>query len=176
MKLKFCALLVGLSLAAAPSLADPQADADYIVTQLVTRTIFEGAITAQRPIIISAIQNDLREDGITLPDPDLFFDLFTAEFLDEFTESMQAQSAEIYLNAFSKQELADIATFLKTPSGRAFVAASPALMLEGARMGQKAGAQSGANASKRLAARLERENLIVFDDPTVFQRLLNLLR
>lgn len=169
-------VFIALAFLAVPLHADRQANADYIVSQVITRTIFEGAIVAQRPVIIGAIQNELREKGITLPEPDRFFDLFMVEFLDEFTESMQAQSAAIYLDNFSEQELTDIAIFFKTASGQAYIAASPVLMLEGARMGQRAGERAGRNAAKRLAERIERENLIVFDDPGVLQRLLNILK
>ncbi|MEM8979968.1 MAG: DUF2059 domain-containing protein, partial [Pseudomonadota bacterium] len=126
--------------------ADPKAAADYIVSQTVTQPIFEGAILAQKPLITGALQNQMRENGIRLKDPDRFFDLFLSEFMDEFVESMQAQSAQIFLDNFSESELNDIAAFMKTPSGQAYVAATPTLMQQGAEMGQRAGAQAGLNA------------------------------
>jgi len=156
--------------------ADPQADADYIISQTVTREMFEAAISAQRPIIISAIQNDLRAKGITLPDPDRFFDLLMSEFIDEFTRTMQSQTASLYFDNFSEQQLADIAAFYKTESGQALIAATPAIMMEGARMGHVAGQQAGANAGARLADRIEAEGLISIDDPGLMSRLLEALR
>lgn len=159
-----------------PLLADPQADADYIVSQTATRAMFEGAISAQRSVIIGAIQNDFRSQGITLPDPERFFDLLMSEFIDEFTQVMQAQTASIYLTNFSEGQLAEIADFYKTESGQALLAATPTLMMEGARMGQAAGEQAGANAGKRLAARIEEEGLIVVEDPGMLSRILNALQ
>lgn len=156
--------------------ADPQADADYIVSQTMTREMFEGAIAAQRSLIISAIQNDLRAQGINLPDPDRFFDLFLEEFIAEFTDSMRDQSASIYLDRFSAEELADIAGFYRTPAGQALVAATPDLMMAGAEMGQQAGMQAGMNAAGRLADRIEAEGLIEIEDPGMMDRLLDALR
>lgn len=156
--------------------ADAQADADYIVSQTMTKEMFEGAIAAQRSMIVSAIQNDLRAQGITLPDPDRFFDLFLEEFIGEFTDSMRDQSASIYLDRFSADELADIAAFYRTPSGQSLVAASPDLMMAGAQMGQQAGMQAGMNAATRLADRIEKEGLVIVDDPGLMNRLLNALR
>ena len=156
--------------------ADAQADADYIVSQTVTREMFAGALNAQRPLITGAMQNNLRAKGIQLPDPDRFFDFLMSEFLDEFTETMQGQTSSIYLDNFSEKQLQDIADFFRTDSGQAFIAATPKLMLEGARMGQIAGQAAGANAGKRLAARIKEEGLIVVDDPGLLSRLLDALR
>jgi len=156
--------------------ADAQADADYIVSQTVTREMFEVALNVQRPLIIGALQNSLQAKGIRLPDPDKFFDLFMSEFLEEFTRSMREQSSAIYLNNFSEKQLQDIADFLRTDTGQAFVSANPKLMLEGARMGQTAGQAASLNAAKRLADRIEAEDLFVVDDPSLLSRLLDALR
>lgn len=176
MKTTLYACALALTCLSTPTQADPQADADYIVSQTLTPEIFEAAISAQRPLIIGALENDLRSKGITLPDPDRFFDLFMEEFLDEFTESMRDQSASIYLETFSAEQLADIAEFYRSETGQAFVSATPSLMAEGARMGQRAGRTAGANAGRRLATRIEAEGLIVVDDPDLLSRLLNALR
>lgn len=170
------ATLLTLIFFGTPLHADPQGDADYIVSQTMTKRIFEGAIAAQRPVIVGAIQNDLRQRGITLPDPDRFFDLFMDEFIDEFTQSMQDQSASIYLDRFTAAELAEIAAFYKTPAGQSLVAATPDLMMAGAEMGQRAGMQAGLNAGRRLADRIESEGLLVIDDPSLTQQLLDALR
>lgn len=156
--------------------ADPQEDANYIVSQTVTRIMFESLAATQRPLIISALKNDLGENGITLPNPERLFDLLLEEFLDEFVLSMQDQSASIFLQEFSEQELADIANFLKTESGQAYLLATPTLMKAGAEMGRRAGQRAGANAGKRLASRIESEGLVIVDDPGLLSRLLKLLR
>ncbi len=159
-----------------PAFADPQADADYIVSQIVTQTLFEGAIKAQAPMITSAVQNDLRAIGIELPDPDRFMELFIAEFIGEFTTSMQAQTGEIYLDKFSADELHEIASFYRTPAGQAMIDATPDLMLAGAQLGAKAGQQAGRNAGRRLADTIEAEGLMLVEDPSLMQKLLDALR
>ena len=156
--------------------ADPQTDADYIVSQQVTKEMFEGALSAQRPILVSAITNDLSQQGINLPDPDRFFDIFVEEFIDEFTESMQSQSAALYMDAYTADELSGIAAFLKTDAGQAMTRKAPQLMMAGAQLGERAGMQAGQNASARVAARLEAEGLDLFEDPSLMQQLLDALR
>ena len=171
-----CACVLAMMCLGSSADADPKADADYIASQVATQAIFEGAISAQKPLITSAIQNNLRVQGITLTDPDAFFDLFMEEFLGEFTQSMQAQTASIYLNSFSDEDLANIAAFFKTDSGQAYLLAVPGLMMEGARMGTAAGQIAGANAGKRLAARIQAEGLVVVEDPSLLSRLLEALK
>lgn len=161
---------------AAPLHADPQSDADYIVSQTVTKEIFEGALSAQRPLIIGAMENNLRAQNITLTDPERFFDLVMSEFIDEFTDAMQEQSADIYLRNFSADDLAEIAAFMKTDAGQAFTQATPVLMMEGARLGQIAGQRAGQNAGRRVADVIEAEGLIVVEDASVLDRLLDTLR
>lgn len=158
------------------STADPQSDAQFIVSQEMTKAIFEGAIRAQRPIIVSAIQNDLRTQGITLPDPDRFFDIFMEEFIGEFTASMQAQAAPIYLNAYSDEELAGIAAFYKTDAGQAMLRKAPELMMAGAQLGERAGLEAGEKVADRVAERLETEGINYFEDQSMMQRLLDALR
>jgi len=157
-----------------PVSADPQTDAEFIAGQTTTRAIFEGVIAAQRQVLISAIENDLRQRGIDLPDPERFFDVFLDVWIDEFTHSMQGQTADIYLQVFDEKELAGIAAFMRTPSGAAFVAASPELMMEGARLGERAGIEAAMRVGPVLADRLESEELV--EDRTLLRRLQDALR
>ncbi|MEP4957867.1 MAG: DUF2059 domain-containing protein [Roseobacter sp.] len=173
-KIFACALVV-ISFAS-PSQADPRAAADYIVSQTVTHEMFEAVISVQRPLIIGTLQNELRAKGINLPDPDRFFDVFMEEFVDEFVKSMQEQSASIYLDNFTDQQLLDIAEFFKTESGQAYLSMTPTLMQEGAQLGQKAGEEAGANVAGRVAARIKKEGLVVVDDPSILSRLLEVLK
>lgn len=125
------ACIVGYASFSSAAQADPKDDAEYIVGQTVTRAMFQGAISAQRPLIVGALENELRSAGLTLPDPDRFFDLFMAEFMEEFLVAMQEQTASLYLENFSEQQLADIADFYRTDSGQALISATPVLMIEG---------------------------------------------
>lgn len=159
-----------------PAWADPQADADYIVSQALTKDIFEGAIQSQRSLILSAIQHDLIQSGVSLPDPNRFFDIFIEEFIDEFTLSMRQQSAPIYLDAFTAEELSEIAAFYRTEAGQALLRQTPQLMAAGTALGQQAGLQAGQNASGRVIARLEREDINFFDDRGMMDRFIDALR
>ena len=56
--------------------AGPDEDATYIVEQTVTKTIFLGALEAQRPLILSAIENELRKKEIKISDMKRFSNVF----------------------------------------------------------------------------------------------------
>lgn len=149
--------------------AGPKSDAAYIASQTVTAEIMDGVFVAMRPVLVSSIENDFRAQGINLPDPGRFMDVFLEVWSGAFLEAMQNQSAEIYLNRFDAQELADIAAFMRSPSGQAFTQATPDLMLAGAQAGQRAGAEAGQNVWPELSRRIEAEGLI--EDRTLLRRL-----
>lgn len=163
----FCALSV-------PAIADVQQHVDYIVSETVTKELFEGAILAQRPVIISAMENELRKKGIQTEDLNAFFDVFIEEFIGEFTDSMRSQTGEIYHSLFSDDELAGIAQFYKTPAGQAMIENTPALMQGGAALGQRAGYEAGVKVKDRVKKRLEEED-IEFSSPNLAQRILDAL-
>lgn len=176
MKQVFYATAIALTCLTTPAQADPQADIDYIISQTVTRPLFEAALEAQRDLITGAIQNDLRVKGITLTDPDRFLDLLVGASIDEFTLEMQEQTKTTYRSTFSDKELMDIAAFYKTDSGQALINATPLLLSEGSRLGRIAGEKAGLNAGRRLGDRIENEGLIVTEDPGVLQQLLDYLK
>lgn len=168
-------LLAAALLFPIPSMADPTEDAEYIVSQTVTQEMFRGAFAAQRGVIISAIQNDLRQSGINLKKPDRFFDLFIDAFIDEFTDGMRDATVGIYLNQFTEAELADIAAFYRSESGQSLIARTPELMQETALLGQQIGMRAGANAGPRLADRLREEDILAPEDSSLRDRLLDML-
>ncbi len=169
----FLSTAITLSLAF-PALADPKTDIDYIVKQTLTRNIFEGAVMAQRELLVSAIENEMRKNDLRISDPDAFFDIFIDEWIEEFTTGMQAQTGVIYRNMFSDQELADIADFYRTDSGKALIQKTPLLMQAGANLGRKVGVTTSQTVNKRLAARLRAENVII-DSPSATEKILELL-
>ncbi|WP_102106920.1 DUF2059 domain-containing protein [Oceaniglobus roseus] len=172
------ALLFCLAAWPAPAQQAPEqnADAAFIASQVATEEIFRGAVTANRPVIVKALENDLDQRGITLADRDRFFDLFLEEFIAGFTEKMQAETAAIYRNAFNDTQLADIAAFYRTESGQALLRQLPAVMAMGAAAGQRAGQIAGQEAGPRLAARIEAESLGIAADDVSRKRLLDMLR
>lgn len=172
MKRTLCTLAVALTALAPMVKADPQADADYIVSQSLTPEMVEGTIAALRPMVIGALQNEMRAVGLSLPEPERFLELFLEEFSAEFTEAMHDQFVALYLETFSEPHLADIAAFHRSEAGQALVAATPGLMVAGAQMGERASARAAMHTGKRLAARLQAENLIEIDDPALLYRFL----
>ena len=158
-----------------PALADTQEDVDYIVSQTVTRAMFEGALSAQRPLIIGALENQFRADGIVISDSEAFFDIFIDEWIDEFTASMQRQTGQIYFDLFSEKEIADIAGFYRTDSGQALIEQTPALMQAGAQLGQIAGQQAARSTNEAVANRLEQEGITI-GDKSLTQKILDALR
>ncbi len=169
-------LVISLSVAPCLAVADAQADAEYIAAQTLTKELFEGALAAQAPILHSAIENDLRKKGITLSNPERFFEILVEELIDEFTASMQRQTVPLYLDKFSPEELAAIARFYATDAGQALIQKTPELMIAGAELGRQAGMQAGQNVEERVAVRLEAEGIDLFDDPSLMQRLIDALR
>lgn len=172
----FFATIIALSCYASTSQATPQEDADYIADQTVTRELFEAALEAERSTIVSAIQFDLQSKGVILPHPDRFLDLIMEEFIDGFTETMQNETANLYVKQFSEQELADIAAFYRTEAGQALINQTPELLLESSRNGRIAGERAGENLGKRLTARIKAEGLIEVDDPSLLSRLIDALK
>ena len=87
--LKTVCLAAVLSVSFSIAHAGPREDAEYIVSQTVTKSLFEAALQAQRPLIIPAMQQGLANKGIVFSDIEGFADIFMEEFIDEFTELMQ---------------------------------------------------------------------------------------
>ncbi len=155
------------------SLANPKEDANYIVEQTVTRTLFEASIQTLRPVLISAIENDFRENEIILEKPNKFFDIFVDEFIEEFTDIMRKETGKIYLDLFTEKELADIATFYRTDTGQKLIQKTPALMMAASQLGQFAGKKAGINAKSRVAKRLVDKGIIFNEDKGFTQRLID---
>jgi hypothetical protein len=161
--------------ATATARADATDDARYIVSQTVTDEVLSGAWVAMRPVLVSAISNDLNQNGIKVDDMDAYFDIFDDEFTDEFLGAMQRESVTVQLELFSPTELHDIASFYRSPSGQALIRQTPRMMEAGAKIGETAGRVAGANAGPRVAQRLKTEGVRVTTDESVLERLINML-
>ncbi|GFE51391.1 hypothetical protein So717_31440 [Roseobacter cerasinus] len=166
---------LALSLAA-PVAADPEKDADYIVAQTVTDELFLGALTAQRPLVRDALTQQFGQRGIVISDMDRFMDIFFAEFVGEFTDTMRGEIRKLYLAEFSPDELSTIAEFYATPAGQSLVERTPELMLTLAQTGQVAGQRAGENAGGRVARRLEDEGISLDMERGTMDALLDFLR
>ncbi|WP_198020783.1 DUF2059 domain-containing protein [Roseicyclus elongatus] len=133
-------------------------------------------MSSQAPIIASALQNNLRMQGIDLSDPQRFTEILTEEMLAEFTTRMRAETAPLYLNAFSPEDLAGIVAFYESETGRALLAATPMLTQQGAVIGGRVGTELGQTLGPRIAARLQAEGIQLTTDPAMNQRLIDSLR
>ena len=161
-------LALALSCAAPiTALADTTQDVTYIVGQTVNRTIFEAALQAQRPVLTSALQHEWAQRDIHVSDADAFFDVLIDEWIDTFTEIMQANTAEVYLDRFSAQEISDMAAFYRTKSGQALIRETPYLFQAGAKLGEQAGTQAFQQVRPRILKRLEEGGIEVGSQSTL---------
>jgi hypothetical protein len=167
-------VLVVASISPTISEADSR-DIEYIVQQTVTRELFEGALQAQRALIIGAMENDFRAKGIEVSDLDGFFDIFFETWIDEFTIQMQLETGAIYNRLFSETELAAIAEFYKSAPGQALIEKTPELMQAAALLGAQVGTRAAQTTNSRLAARLENEG-ITFGSPSLMRKLVEALK
>jgi len=97
------------------AMADAEDDATYIVEQTVNEQMFAAALTALGPVIVGAIENDLRQQGITVSDMETFSQIIFEEFVGGFTDEMQTVTVQWYVETFTEEELDGIAGFF--PNG-----------------------------------------------------------
>ncbi len=167
---------VVISFLATPLWADATLDAKYIVEQTVNEAVFKGALIALKPVILSAMENDLRAQGIEINDLTTFGDILFEEFLGEFVENMQSATIEYYIEQFSPENLESIARFYASEPGQAMLEQTPGLMAFGAQQGARIGEIAGRNAGPRVAARLETEGVTITKDKGMLQKLIDALR
>lgn len=159
------------------SFADAQSDATFIVEQTVTQAMFEGALAALRPVLLSAVENDLRNENVTVSDVGAFMDIMMEEFIAEYTVEMQNATIPYYVENFSAKELSDIAAFYASDTGVVLINRTPELMQFGATAGAQAGELAFRDSRDRVRQRLIDENVDVTNgDASMMQRLLEALR
>ena len=107
---------------------------------------FTGVMETMRPMMIQ----DLRQRGLTEDVAQRFVTMFIEEFMKDAPEFIEL-GAIAYANAFTDEELRGIATFLRTPAGRAMVDRQTEIAAAMAR----AGAVLGEQAAARVAARMQ---------------------
>lgn len=106
---------------------------------------FNQMMVQMRPMIVQ----DMRTRGVSQEAAERFYEVMVEEFALEAPRFMEL-GAIAYANAFTDQELIDIAAFLRTPSGRAMMERQPEVA--GAMM--RAGAIIGAEITPRIAERM----------------------
>jgi hypothetical protein len=175
--MKFALVSTLIALTPLPVLADAKSDAAYIVEQTINRSIFEGALIALRPVILSAVENDLRKEGITVSNVGSFMDIIMDEFMDGYVVIMQDKTLPYYLESFTDEQLSDIAAFYATDSGKTLISKTPELMQFGATTGATAGQAAMEQAKGRVRQRLIDENIDVTNgDKSMMQKLLDTLK
>lgn len=155
-----------------PGFADPKADIDYIVEQTVTRELFEGALQAQKPVLLPALESSFRSQGVEVSDLDKFLDVMVDEWIDAFTEEMQASIGEVYMAEFTEPQLHAIAEFYRSSGGQALIAKTPALMQASAELGMKAGPAALQTVKPRMERRLKEEG-VTLSKPNALERILD---
>jgi len=82
------------------------------------------------------------------------------EFLAKYLswENLKDEYAEIYATQFSEEELRQITAFYRTPVGQKLASATPVLMTEGARLGERVVQEHSAELQQRVMEHLQSQN------------------
>ncbi len=169
--------LLAICVATSPAVADPLQDAESIVEATILPETFEAAFEAIGGLMVGNIQNEVRQSGEEMsPEAaQLFSRLFMTASSHAMVEQMKEPMVEAYVANLSPQTLADYRAFLETPSGAEFIAAQPALMAEGARIGEAIGAQIALPALEIMKVQLAEGDVPPGTLKTVENELKNLL-
>ena len=162
------ALAAGLVLSS-PAVADPRTDAEWIVSQLVTQEMIDVSVSAIQPLFRQALMGDLSKGEAAQMTPagrEKLIALFLDELRVRFLASMRGEMVRIYMEELRPNELADLKTFLATPSGKVFAGKQPALMQRGSKAGEMAGRSIGPLAAQSIGQRLKDEGTILIPNPT----------
>lgn len=130
-RLFLCGLLLGVLPARAQ---DPQAspEPEPERLKLARLVVVDSGLARSFRGLIEQMQADLRQRAAaTRPEAAADLNAALAELQPEFdalTDSMTERAAALYAARLSRRELADIAVFFAGPSGKAYVAAQPALI------------------------------------------------
>ncbi|MYM57473.1 DUF2059 domain-containing protein [Thalassovita mangrovi] len=170
-------LLAAFTAFSAPTvvLSDATEDATRIAEVTVTDELFQAAFRVQGPIIANAMENQLRNIGIQISDPEAFTKIVIEEMLAEITLDMQKAMVDYYLTNFSSDDLTGIRSFYESSPGRALLKKTPELMEFSAKQGAIAGQKAARAAGDRIADRIERERIQI-TEPSMLQKLLRALR
>jgi uncharacterized protein len=99
---------------------------------LARRVVVDSGLARSFRGLVEQMQADLKAQAeATRPDATAALAATLAELQPEFdaaTEAMTDRAADFYAARLSRRELADIAVFFAGPSGKAYVAAQPALI------------------------------------------------
>jgi hypothetical protein len=131
-----------------------------IAREIVELSGGTDTMLAMMDTMAPAMQADMRSRGV----PEEFAARFTRLFIEEFRAELPRiveLTAIAYAGAFSEAELADMRDFWGSSSGQALRQRSPELT----RAMTQAGMLIGAEASARVAARIEAENARPHDTP-----------
>jgi hypothetical protein len=126
-------LLCGLFLGVLPARAqDAEGSPEPERLKLARLVAVDSGLARSFRGLIEQMQADLRQRAAaTRPEAAADLNAALAELQPEFdalAESMTDRAAALYAARLSRRELADIAVFFAGPSGKAYVAAQPALI------------------------------------------------
>ena len=128
------------------------------------------------PLIRDAMAGQFAQMGIEVSDMDTFTRIITEEMTVKFTQAIRQPTADAYLAQFDEAQLADIAAFIATPSGQAWMTAQADLMAAGQAAGEAAGASVMREIGPAVADRLEAENISITSNLTLMEQVLRQLR
>jgi hypothetical protein len=124
-------LVIGGLLAAGPAMAQKKPTPHEL--QLARRVVVESGLSRSFQGIIAQMEDEIRRSAATRPDLTKDLNTVLAELQPEFQRQVQDmvdRAAALYAARLSRRQLADCAIFFASPSGKAYVAAQPALVGE----------------------------------------------
>ena len=132
--LALCLLLAGAAQGAAQAQTAPQARTapDPATIALARKVVVDSGLARSFHGLAEQMAGDIQDRASTTR-PDLGPDLgaVLADLKPEFdaaAEAITVRAAQIYASRLSRRELGDCAAFFAGPSGKAYVAAQPALI------------------------------------------------
>ena len=148
----FSKLVLAFSILAGSAQADPYEDARRIVELTVTEELFATMMSTMGSLRAGNIQNEFTKIDKEMSDTaaDTLAFMISNEMTKEMVQAMIEPMSEAYVANHSPQALAAYRAFLETPEGQEILALSPAMVSEGAIIGEKVGETVATSGGQRV--------------------------
>jgi hypothetical protein len=131
-------------------------DAHYVAEVTLSDAMLDAQFEALGPLLRPALQQQLHSVGLELSPSALtaFQDMYIEEFKIAFSDSARKKVAEVYQKELTEDELSDLVTFMKSPTGASYFDKLPLLTTKSSQAGAQVGALAGPKAFEGIAKRL----------------------
>lgn len=154
----FAPVMLALGLATAIH-ADTETDLRQIVHAIYSDATVDANFEVMQPYIASMMNERFRAAGVSVSDPDGYIRIYTEALRAPYVEILRSVMAPVIEQMFTPADLADIAAFARTPSGRKFFASQGDLARAGTANSQVAWTQAALEAAPRIAEQLDQRGI-----------------